>query len=173
MADIVGALVWILQHRSKAVLCMAANVAVKLISIIPNVIIESYLLDLVHPLSSLLSAPQLQVSIPCATALNKIFLNLSVQREKRVWDTLVETKTVVCIVNNIGEVSSGIMSIEYFQEMASLLSTILHRWPPSRYPVWNDAKLMQVLEILLANPDFSVKLAVLKLYSGLGKIICI
>ncbi|RVX02908.1 Retrovirus-related Pol polyprotein from transposon TNT 1-94 [Vitis vinifera] len=59
-------------------------------------------------------------------------------------------------------------SIKYFQRIASLLSRILWRWLPSRYRVWNDAKLLRVLEVIRANSDSSVKVAVLQLYSALA-----
>ncbi|KAJ9139641.1 hypothetical protein P3X46_030354 [Hevea brasiliensis] len=164
LADIVGAIVWILQNKSKAILSMATNVVVNLINVIPNSLLQSYLSDMVHPLSSLLLSHQVDVSISCATALNMIFSNLSMRGEKKVWDILIETETVSRIVSGIWEFSDGVMPIEYFQEMTSLLSAILHRWPASRYNVWNDAKLLEVLEAMCVKPDFSVKVAVLKLY---------
>lgn len=172
VADIVWALVWILQHKSEAVLSIAANVVVKLIRIIPNSILQPYSLYLVHPLASLLSSCRMEVSIACATALNIILSNLSAAREKSVWEILSETKTVFLIVSGIREFSGGPMSTEYFQEMASLLSTILQKWSASRFSVWNDTKLMEILEAMHENPDVSVKVALLKLYSGIGIIIC-
>lgn len=164
----VGALKGILQYKSETVLTMAANVVVKLISIFPSLIQQSHVIDLVHPLSSLLSFHQLQAAVSCATALDLILSNLSTKREKEVWEILKETKTVGHIVSNLQDFSSGTKPIEYFQEMASLLSKILWRWPSSRYPIWSDARLINVLEAVRVKPDFSVKLAVLKLYSSLG-----
>ncbi|EEF48827.1 conserved hypothetical protein [Ricinus communis] len=166
--DIVGALVWILQNKSKAVLTITANLVEKLINILPNTLLQSYYLDFIRLLPSLLSSHQVEVSRSCTTALNMIFLNLSAKKEKQVWDILIETETVSRIVGCIKEFSDCAMSIECFQEMSSLLGTILHRWPPSRYSVWNDAKLLEVLEIMRVKPDFSVKVSVLKLYSALA-----
>ncbi|XP_012087427.1 BTB/POZ domain-containing protein At1g04390 isoform X2 [Jatropha curcas] len=168
VADIVAALVWILQNNSTAISSMAANVVVKLINVVPNTLLQSYLLDLVHPLASLLSSHQEGVSIPCAIALNMIFSNLSIKQEKKIWDIQVETETVSRIVCGMREFADGDMSIDYFQEMATLLSTILHRWPPSRYPVWNDDKLLKLLEVMRVKPDISVKIVVLRLYSALA-----
>uniref|UniRef100_A0A2P2KLU7 BTB/POZ domain-containing protein At1g04390 isoform X2 n=1 Tax=Rhizophora mucronata TaxID=61149 RepID=A0A2P2KLU7_RHIMU len=168
VADMLGALVWILQQRSEAVLGLAGNVVVKLIRVMPNSILQSYLLELVHPLSSLLSSLQLEVSISCATALGMIFSNLIVKREKRVWEMLVEAEIVSHLTNNLREFSCGTMPIEYFQEMASLLSIILHQWPASRYSVWNDVELMEALQLMLVNSDFPVKATILKLYSGIA-----
>ncbi|KAG8638241.1 hypothetical protein MANES_14G015836v8 [Manihot esculenta] len=71
-------------------------------------------------------------------------------------------------MRGIREFSDGVMPIECFKGMASLLSTILHRWPPSRYTVWNDAKLLEVLEVMRVKPDFSVKVAVMKLYTTIA-----
>ncbi|XP_021603156.1 BTB/POZ domain-containing protein At1g04390 isoform X10 [Manihot esculenta] len=168
LADIVGAIVWILQNKSKAVLSMATNAVVNLINVVPNSLLQSYLLDMVHPLSSLLLLHQVDVSISCATALNMIFSNLSVKGERKVWDILIETESVSRIASGIREFSDGVMPIECFKGMASLLSTILHRWPPSRYTVWNDAKLLEVLEVMRVKPDFSVKVAVMKLYTTIA-----
>uniref|UniRef100_A0A6M2F225 At1g04390 ARM repeat domain-containing protein n=1 Tax=Populus davidiana TaxID=266767 RepID=A0A6M2F225_9ROSI len=168
VADIVWALVWILQHKSEAVLSIAANMVVKLIRIIPNSILQPYSLYLVHPLAPLLSSRRMEVSIACATALNMILSNLSATREKSVWEILSETKTVFLIVSGIREFSGGPMATEYFQEMASLLSTILQKWSASRFSVWNDTKLMEVLEAMHENPDVSIKVALLKLYSGIA-----
>ncbi|XP_065865436.1 BTB/POZ domain-containing protein At1g04390 isoform X2 [Euphorbia lathyris] len=97
-----------------------------------------------------------------------ILSNLSVRREQKTWDILVETETVSHIVGGMKKISVAAMPIHYFQEMANLLSTILHRWPQSRYPVWNDDVLLEALEVMHAKPDFSVKAAVLKLYCALA-----
>lgn len=147
---------------------MAANEVVKLLRIIPNSIIQHYVLDLCHPLLSSLSSHQFEGSISCATALNMILSNLSVKKEKQVWETMKETKTVACIVAKLRNFSADTLPIEYFQEMTSLLSVILWRWPPSRYPVWNDTVLMKVLGDGLVKPDISIKVVVLKLYSSIG-----
>ncbi|XP_050221783.1 BTB/POZ domain-containing protein At1g04390 [Mercurialis annua] len=169
IVDIVGALVWILQRKINAVLSITADLVVKLINIIPSTLLQPFLLDLVHPLSSLLSYYQLEVSILCAIALNMIFLNLSLKREKEVWDILIETGAVSHIVSGIRKVpDDGVTSIKYFQEMTTLLSNILQRWPPSRYYVWNDAELLKVLEVMHMKPDFPIKVSVLKLYSAIA-----
>lgn len=159
---------WILQYKSGAVLSMAANVVVKLLSVIPSSILQQYILDLGDPLLSLLSSNQLEVAISCATAMNMFLSNLIVKKEKQVWELLKERNTVACIVTEIRKFSCETMPIDYFQGIASLLSTIMWRWPQSRYAVWNDTILMKVLDTLLVKPDLSVKVAVVKLYSSLG-----
>lgn len=168
VADMVVALVWILHYKNGAILNIAAKVVVKLVNVLPSSVLQPYLLDLVHPLSSLLSLHQVEVSVSCATALNLILSNLSSKSEKAIWGILNKTETVAHIVSNIQDFSGGIIPSEYFQEMASLLSTILWRWPPSRYPVWSDVKLMKGLESIHTKPDLSVRVAVLKLYSALA-----
>lgn len=150
---------------------IAANEVVKLLSCVPNSILQHYVLDLSHPLLSLLTSHELEVSISCAIALNMILSNMSVKKEKQVWEMMKDAKTVECVVTNIRNFSGETMPVEYFQEMSSLLSVILWRWPPSRYSVWNDAMLMKVLEALLLKPDLSFKVAVLKLYSSVGNIL--
>ncbi|KAM3732168.1 hypothetical protein ACB098_11G040100 [Castanea mollissima] len=168
VADMVGALVWILHFKNVAILNIAAKVVVKLVNVLPSSVMQPYLLDLVHPLSSLLYLQQVEVAVSCATALNLILSNQSSKSEKAIWGILKKTETVAHIVSNIHDFSGGIIPSEYFQEMASLLSTILRRWPPPRYPVWSDVKLMKALESIHTTPNSSIKVAVLKLYSALA-----
>ncbi|KAF7822495.1 BTB/POZ domain-containing protein [Senna tora] len=168
VADILGALLWILQCKSRPLLCMAANVAVKLVGILPYSILQPYILDLVYPLSSLLSSPQIEVAIPCSTALNLLISNLSATSEKAVWEELKETECVIHIVDNIKIFTGGVMKVEYFEEMTSLLSSILLRWPSTRFPVWNDVKLMKALSDMHTRTDNSIKIVVLKLYTSLA-----
>ncbi|XWS10291.1 hypothetical protein CRYUN_Cryun39dG0063200 [Craigia yunnanensis] len=167
LADIVEALVWILQCKSEAIVGMAANEVVKLVSTNSSMM-QLYLTDLINPLSSLLCSNNLEVAISCATALNMIFSNLSVKREKEVWEIVKEAKTVIQIIRIMREFLGGTPPIENFQEMASLLYTILWRWPPSRSSVWNDTILMKVLEDSHIKSNVSTKVAVLKLYSALA-----
>ncbi|EOY13801.1 BTB/POZ domain-containing protein, putative isoform 1 [Theobroma cacao] len=167
LADIVGALVWILQCKSGAIVGMAANMVVKLIGTNSSMM-QLYLADLINPLSSLLCSKNVEVSTSCATALNMILSNLSVKSEKEVWEIVKEAKTVIQIIRIMREFPGGTLSIEYFQEMASLLSMILWQWPPSRYSVWNDPIMMKVLEDSCTKSNVSTKVAVLKLYSALA-----
>ncbi|XP_059662288.1 BTB/POZ domain-containing protein At1g04390 isoform X2 [Cornus florida] len=166
VADMVEALGSIIQLKNEAVLSLALRVAPKMVRNLLK--LPSHLLDLVRPLSSLLSSHQLQVSVSCGTALNLIVSNLSSKNENQVWKILDETNTVVHLVSNICDFSSGNKPIQYFEEMASLLSKIMWRWPPSRFCVWNDDKLMKVLEVIILNPDCPLKVAVLELYSAIA-----
>lgn len=166
-----GALEMILQCQSESVLDMASGVAAKMVNVLPGSMLQSHLSCLVHPLSSLLCSQKLQVAISCATALNTILSNLSIKQEKELWEILKERNAVNFLVNNVNNFNTEDQPIEYFQEMAFLLSKILWRWPPSRFSVWSDSKLLDVIDNLGLKPGSSLKVAILQLYSSLG--ICI
>lgn len=146
---------------------MASDVAVKVISFIPNSLLQFHMLDLVYCLSSLLSSHQVEVATPCAIALNLVISNLSATSEKAVMEALKETETSMRIVGNRKDFAEGAKKIEYFEETTLLLSTILWRWPPSRFPVGNDVILMKVLANIHTRTDSSIKLTLLKLYTSL------
>lgn len=154
---------------------MAANVAVKLVSVLPNSMVGSYVLDLVYALSSLLYTPFIEVAIPCSTSLNLIITKLNANDEKAVWEVLKQTECVIHVVRNIHRFAGGVIpvKIEYFEQMASLLGSILLRWPTTRFLVWNDVKVRNTLSDLSAKTDISTKIIILKLYTSLGIKTCI
>lgn len=168
IGDMVGALEGILQFRNEATLSLLSDVAVKMVNIVPTLVMQSYVLDLVRPLTTLLTSHHLHAAVSCATALELIISNLNSKIEGEVWKIMKKTNTVIHIVNNIQGFSNGTAPIEYYLKMVSLLSKILRRWQPSRFLVWNDAKLMEVLGVISLDPDISVKFAVLQLYSALA-----
>ncbi|XP_030495521.2 BTB/POZ domain-containing protein At1g04390 isoform X1 [Cannabis sativa] len=168
IGDVVEALVWILECKNMAILSMTTNVTLKLVSILPYSVLQSYVLDLVSPLSSLLSYHQTDVATSCANALNHVLSNLSIKNEKAVWDVLKKRESVQHVICNIRSFSRGTLPFEKFQQMALLLSTILQRWPPSRFLVWSDANLMRTLLDILVKPDFCDKVEVLKLLSSIA-----
>ena len=168
VSDVLGALLWILECKSGPLLSMASSVAVKLVSVLPNSLLQSRILDLVCCLSSLLSSHQVEVAVACANALNLVVSNLSATSEKEVIEALKEREISICIVVNIKDFAGDVNKIEYFEQMASLLSTILWRWPQSRFPVWNDVKLMKALADMHMTTDSSIKLVLLKVYTSLG-----
>ncbi|KAM7269378.1 hypothetical protein ACFE04_024875 [Oxalis oulophora] len=168
VADIVKALVWILQDKNESIISLAADVVVKLLNRIPNSILLPYVSNLVPPLSPLLSSHQVDVSITCGTALHMILSNLSAKKEKEVYEMMKDTDIISCIVRNIKKFSNGSLPIEYFIQMAFLLSTILWQRPASRYYVWTDAVLMRSLETIREKPELSGNFAVLKIYSALA-----
>lgn len=159
---------FILGYRNRAVVGLAANVVIKLLRIVPPSLLPPYSLDLVESLSPLLSVQQTEVSLPCAVALNGILVNVRETKEKEVWKVLEEGKTVVSVVGNLQNFSVGNVSVEWFQEMASLLSSVMLKWPQSRYSVWNNPDLMGLLESVSQKPDMDVRFAALKLYSSVG-----
>lgn len=166
--DMVRAMGGILKSCNEAVLALASEAAVKLISVLPSLMLQPHVGHLCHPLSSLLSTNHVQVAVTSSSGLNLIISNLSVKKEKEVWEILDKTGAVVQLISNLRNFSDKLKPIEYFLEMASLLSSIMQLWPPSRYPVWNDAKLMEVMEDFCSKPETNVKVAVFKLYSALG-----
>ncbi|KAJ1387197.1 SKP1/BTB/POZ domain superfamily [Sesbania bispinosa] len=168
IADVLRALLWILQCKNGPLLSMASNVALKLVSVLPNPLLQSHLLDLVYCLSSLLSSHQVEVAIPCATALNLVISNLSATSERAVMEALKETDISIRIVGNIKDFAIAAKKIEYFEEMASLLSTILLRWPSSRFPVFNDVEFMNGLANMHTRMDSSIQPVLLKLYTSLA-----
>ncbi|KAL8126612.1 BTB/POZ domain-containing protein At1g04390 isoform X3 [Apium graveolens] len=168
VADMVGALGGILHLKSEPVLYLASTVAVKMVNVLPSSVIQSHLIDIVHPLSSLLKSPTLQVSLSCAISLSLIISNISLKIESEVWEILRETKTVANIVCNIKEFYRGTKPVEYYQEMVSLLSNILWRWPSSRFSIWNDIELLDALDLVSVETSISAKISVLQLYSAIA-----
>ncbi|MED6123234.1 hypothetical protein PIB30_047267 [Stylosanthes scabra] len=169
ISDVLGALLYILEGKSGPLLSMASNVAVKLVSVLPNSLLQSRIVDLVCCLSSLLSSHQVDVATDCANALNLAVSNLSATSEKTVMEALKATGIATRIVGNIKDFPGGAKKTEYFEQMVSLLSTILWRWPQSRFPVWSDVKLMKALADMHTTTDSSVKLVLLKVYTSLVK----
>ncbi|KVI02380.1 BTB/POZ domain-containing protein At1g04390 isoform X1 [Cynara cardunculus var. scolymus] len=166
VADIVPALGTTLLQKNEAVMKLASKVFVKMVNVIPNSIIESCVLDVVHPVSSSLSSCHVPVVISCSTALNLILSYLSSKRDREVWKVLEETETIDNIIHHIR--CGGSKPAEFFLETISLLSKILWRWPSSRFCVWNDDGLLEVLGSLSLEPILSVRAAVLQLYSTIA-----
>ncbi|KAI3456713.1 hypothetical protein Pfo_013376 [Paulownia fortunei] len=168
VVDMVRALESILEVKSQSILRLASSVTVKMVNILPSSMLQIRVLDLICPLVDLLSSQQLQVAMSCATAMNVILSKLSSRQEREVLQILKETKAVSYIVNNIKQFCIDDKPIEYFQEMASVLSKILWRWPSFRFCVWNDSKFLNLLDATKFMSETSGKVAVLQLYSSLA-----
>ncbi|KAK9699426.1 hypothetical protein RND81_08G172600 [Saponaria officinalis] len=166
VADIFKAIRSILQSPNDTVLTMASEVAVRLISILPYSLLQPHAGHLSYPLSSLLSSHQSQVAIMSTTALNLILSKL--KKENEIWHILGKHSVVSQIIYNMKTYSDNVMPIEYFVEMASLLSSVMQIWPHTRYCVWTDDKLREVVELLCCKPETSVRVAVLQLYSAIA-----
>lgn len=145
---------------------LASKVFVKMVNVIPYSIIEPLVLDIVRPISSSLSSCHAPVVTSCATALNLILSSLTFKTEKDVIKVLEQTETINSIIQHIR--SSGSKPVEFFLETLSLLSKLLWIWPSSRYLIWSDSGLMEVLASLSCEPVLSIKAAVLQLYSTIG-----
>ncbi|KAI3840640.1 hypothetical protein MKX03_004652 [Papaver bracteatum] len=171
VADILVALEGILQSRNEILLSMATTVTVKLVDILGSSMLLYGVSELVQSLSSLLSFHQSLVAISCANVLRRIISKLNPRRFKNhneVWEIVVEKRNIDCIICNLHDFVFGDQTIEYFQEMASLLKTIIWQWCPSRYDVWSNAKLIKALGVACGNPNSNVKVAVLQLYYALA-----
>ncbi|GFQ03220.1 BTB/POZ domain-containing protein at1g04390 [Phtheirospermum japonicum] len=166
--DMVRALKSILEFKSQSILRFASNVTVKMVNVLSSSRLQTHVLDLICPIANLLSSQQLQVAMSCATAMNVILSKLSSRHESEVWQILKETKAVGYTVHNIKQFFIDDKPIEYFQEMASVLSKILLRWSSFRFCVWNDSKFPNFLDAVKVMSENSVKLAVLQLYSSLA-----
>ncbi|KAL3627094.1 hypothetical protein CASFOL_028457 [Castilleja foliolosa] len=168
VVDMVRALKSILELKSQSILRFASNVTVKMVNVLSSLRLQTHVLDLICPLANFLSSQQLQVAMSCATAMNVILSNLSSRHGSEVSQILKETKAVGYIVHNIKEFCMDDKPIEYFQEMASVLSKILLRWSSFRFCVWNDSMLAKFLDSVKVISEDSVKIPVLQLYSSLA-----
>lgn len=166
--DMAEALESILESKSQPLMRLACDVSVKMANVLPGSMLQSKVLDLIGPLADLLSAKELQVALTCATALNSILSKLSSRKDSKVLQILKETKAVNFLVCNINRFCAHDKPIEYFQEMASLLSIILWRWPPFRFRVCTDSNFLKTLDAAKFMSENSAKVAVLQLYSTLG-----
>ncbi|CAH9145185.1 unnamed protein product [Cuscuta epithymum] len=165
MFDALGS---ILESKSESVLILASAVAVKIVCDLPSFMVASHAPDLVLPLSSLLFYHQSQVSLSSATALNVILSNLSSKRENEVWDIFKQRNLIAEILQILKGFSTGDISNERFEKMASLLSKILQKWPPSRLYVYTDTKLLDLLDTLTVSPKASMQSSLLQIYSAIA-----
>ncbi|GER52753.1 BTB/POZ domain-containing protein 1 [Striga asiatica] len=166
-ANMVRALKSILEFKSQPILRFASSVTVKMVNVLPNSRLQPHVSDLILPLANLLCSQQLQVAMSSATAMNIVLYKLSSRHDGEVGQILKETKAVGYIVHNIKQFRVDDKPIEYFQEMASVLSKILLRWPSFRFSVWNDSMFLNILDAVKLMSENSVKIAVLQLYSSL------
>lgn len=165
------ALEGILQSGNMTILSMAAELTAKLVDLLGTSILQYRISVLVLPLSRLLSSNRLPITVPYAIALSRLLSKLTpgrLERQKEVWEAVEKTNAISSIICALQDYDYGIQPVEYFTEMASLLRVILWWWPPARYHIWNNAKLIARLESLCVNPDPSIATAVLQLYSTLG-----
>lgn len=171
VSDMLVALEGILRSENPRIVSQAADLTKKLVNSLGSSIIQYDILELVMSLSQLLPSCQLPVQIECAIALNCILKKLggmSYKGSKEVWKSVEETSLVGNVVCALQGFIYGMQPIEYFIEMASLLRTIMWRWPPSRYYVGSSAKLMDNLRDNYSSQDLSITVAVLQLCTALA-----
>ncbi|KAL6314947.1 hypothetical protein AAG906_029167 [Vitis piasezkii] len=87
----IKALEGILQSNSEAVLIIAAKVALKLVRDFPSSVVQSHVLHLIQPFSSLLSSHQLKVASRCENGLYHILSHLSLKEYGVIWEIWKET----------------------------------------------------------------------------------
>lgn len=156
----------ILEFKSQSILRLALTITVKMVHL------QIRLLDLLYPLADLLRSQQCEVAMSCAASMNVILSKLSSRKEREALQLLKEANAVNAIVQNIKQFYIAGKPIEYFQEMASVLSKMLWRWPSFRYSVWNDSEFLDILDAIRQS-ESSVIIDLLQLYSSLGIILSV
>lgn len=167
VVDIVRAIKSIMEFKSQSILRLASTVTAKMVNILPSSLLQIRVLDLLYPLADLLSSQQWQVAMSCATSMNVILSKIGSRQEREALQLLKEANAVGCIVQNIKQFYIKGKPIEYFQELASVLSKILWRCPSFRYSVWNDSEFLNILDAIRQSEN-SVIVFVLQLYSSLA-----
>ncbi|OAY74996.1 BTB/POZ domain-containing protein [Ananas comosus] len=171
ISDMLVALDGILQSENERILSQAVDATQKLVSTIGNSVRQYPVLEVIFSLSRLLSLNQLRFTTSCAIALNCILTNLGMVRganHREIWEALEKTKTIRSIADALQKFVGGVQPIECFTAMTALLTTILWKWPSARYHVWSNNMLMVKVERFCGNPDSSIAISVLKLYSALA-----
>ncbi|KAL9227077.1 hypothetical protein vseg_002814 [Gypsophila vaccaria] len=169
VADMVKAIRSILLSPYDNLLTMASELVVRLINVLPYSLLQPHVGHLSYPLTFLLSCRQSQVVIMSTTALNLILSNLNRKKDNDMWQILAKQSVVSQVICNMKTyLSNKIIPIEYFVETASLLSSVMQIRPHTRYLVWTDYKLREVVDLLCRRPETSVRVGVLQLYSAIA-----
>ncbi|XP_078436731.1 BTB/POZ domain-containing protein [Wolffia australiana] len=135
VTDVLLAMEGILQSEHATILPAAAEATARLFLNLGNSVREHEVLNLVLPLSKLLSLNQPSVSVSSAVALRCIISSLGLHRESTkstvIWDAIRETGVVEVLLLQMRD-----CPVDHFNELVSLLTQIFQRWPASRYPAW-------------------------------------
>ncbi|CAN6220404.1 unnamed protein product, partial [Urochloa humidicola] len=94
ISDILVALEGILKTKNISVLIQAADASLKLVSTIGNSVRQYPITEMVSSVSCQLSAEQLRISVPCASALTCILNSLVTARpatQAEIWEALEKT----------------------------------------------------------------------------------
>lgn len=171
VSDMLLALEGILQSENSKILSLSVNVTMELVSCLGSSLRHFRILEVIISLSRLLSSCQLPLVISCAIALNSFLTklgNMRHEKQNEVWEAVEETQVVRSIIHALLDSADGVQPPAYFTEMAYLLKTILWRWPPSRYRVWSNSKLMVKLGDNFPNANIAVSVCILQLLSALA-----
>lgn len=143
----------------------------KFVSTLGNSVRQYSVLEMVSSLSCHLSANQLRIAVPCATALTCILNSLVTARastQAEIWEALDKTNAVASVISALQNYTEDAYPLNYLTEMISLLRSILWIWPSSRYHVWSNHNLMVKLAHYCLSAETTVSTKVLKLYAALG-----
>ncbi|KAG0451578.1 hypothetical protein HPP92_026349 [Vanilla planifolia] len=168
--DMLVALGGILQSENERILSLALTVVMNLVNRLGNYIRQYHIVEVVFSLSRLLPLSP-SISVIACGVLNRILTNLGSMRTERsmkVWNALEDANTVGYISLSLLDYMFTTSSSEYFTEMASLLHTILWKWPPSRFSIWGNKTLMTKLGERLSDSDPTILICVLRLCSALA-----
>ncbi|MQL93406.1 hypothetical protein Taro_026057 [Colocasia esculenta] len=169
VSDMLVALEGILQSENETVLVPATNVTEKLFRSLGSSICQYHSSGIILPLSNLLSFHQSTIVIASVVALKCILKNVgSLTADDGIWNDMTKKGAIENTIRILLDCIAGHLPTDYFIEIASLLRAILWRWPPSRYPVWNNTELMSGLVTFCANSDPSAVVSILQLYSSLA-----
>ncbi|XP_025812104.1 BTB/POZ domain-containing protein At1g04390 isoform X2 [Panicum hallii] len=171
ISDILLALEGILKTHNVSVLIQAADVSLRLVSSIGNSVRQYPILEMVSSLSCQLSADQLRIAVPCASALTCILNSLVTARtstQAEIWEALEKTNAVASVISALQNYTHDVHPLNYLTEMISLLRSILWIWPSSRYHVWSNCNLMAKLAQYCLSAETTVAAKILKLYAALA-----
>lgn len=171
ISDILVALEGILKTENVSVLIQAADVSSKFFSTLGNSVRQYSVLEMVSCLSCHLSANQLRIALPCASALTCILNNQVTARastQAEIWEALDKTNAVASVISTLQNYTEDVHPLNYLTEMISLLRSILWIWPSSRYHVWSNHNLMAKLAHYCLTAETTVSAKILKLYAALG-----
>ncbi|CAL5039989.1 unnamed protein product [Urochloa decumbens] len=171
VSDIFVALEGILKTKNVSVLIQVADASIKLVSCIGNSVRQYPIVEMVSLLSCQLSAEQLRISVPCASALTCILNSLVTARpstQAEIWEALEKTNAVASTISAILNYNCDTHPLNYMTEMISVLRCILWIWPSSRYHVWSNCNLMAKLAQYCLRAESTVAAKIIKLYAALA-----
>lgn len=145
--------------------------SLNLVSSLGNCIRQYSVLEMVSSLSCHLSANQLRIAVPCASALTCILNSLVTARastQAEIWEAMERTNAVASVVSVLLNYTEDVCLLNYLMEMISLLRSILWIWPSSRYLVWSNHNLMAKLAQYCLSAETTVSAKIIKLYAALG-----